>query len=214
MTIENMSKEELNEALLNDIAAEDSAYEGTNSEQEGELEENTQEEETETQDGGQEEEVEVSEPVEKLPKSKSIQKVLSERNELRKRIAELEAQVWTSREVDMEYINAIAKQAAVELRNEDNFFDEFPEAIELKQKLKEMTNVHNVDLNMAYNMYLMINNPDELRIQENKKNAKKFSSPSYSASKLKSTPSASDLSTGELESKIKELIGKWEFKIY
>ncbi len=108
----------------------------------------------------------------------------------------------------MEYINAIAKQAAVELRNEDNFFDEFPEAIELKQKLKEMTNVHNVDLNMAYNMYLMINNPDELRIQENKKNAKKFSSPSYSASKLKSTPSASDLSTGELESKIKELIGK------
>lgn len=94
MTIENMSKEELDAALLNDMnAAEDSADEGTNSEQEGELEENSQEEETESDDGGQEEEVEDSEPVEKLPKSKSIQKVLSERNELRKRIQELEAQV-------------------------------------------------------------------------------------------------------------------------
>ena len=94
MTIDNLSAEELNEALLNDINAEDnSSYEGTNSEQEGELEENTQEEEVESEDGGLEEEAEASEPVEKLPKSKSIQKVLSERNELRKRIQELEAQV-------------------------------------------------------------------------------------------------------------------------
>lgn len=108
----------------------------------------------------------------------------------------------------MEYINTIAEKAASELMYEKDFFNDFPDAIEHKQTLKEMAKDHNLDLDRAYKLYLMENNPEELRIQENKKNAKKFSSPSYSASKLKSTPSASDLSTGELESKIKELIGK------
>jgi len=108
----------------------------------------------------------------------------------------------------MEYINTIAEKAASELMYEKDFFKDFPDAIELKQELKEMSKEHNLDLDRAYKLYLMENNPDELRIQENKKNAKKFSSPSYSASKLKSTPAPVDLSTGELESKIKELIGK------
>lgn len=209
MTIENMSNEELKAALQEDIAAADAAYEGTYSEQEGELEENTQETESEVQDGGQEQEEEVSQPEEKvLPKTKSIQKVLSERNELRKRIAELEAQAGTSKEVDLEYINKVAERVAYDIIEEKDFFGNNPDAVELKDEIKTLAKEHNLDLDKAYKLYLLDNNPDELRVQANKQNAKKLSTPSYSASKLKATPKAAELSSAELAAQLNDLVKK------
>jgi hypothetical protein len=204
MTIENMSKEELDQALLADINAEDNSQEGTNSKTEEELE--TPQEEPKPTDDGQKEEAKPNDQA--LPKSKSVQKILSERNELRKRIKELEESVGTSRELDIEYVNAIAEKAASELMYEKEFFSEHPEAKEQKAKIKELAQEHNLDYDRAYKLLMLESDPDELRVQENKKNAKKLSTPSYSSDSLRAAPSAKDMSTKELESKIKELIGK------
>jgi hypothetical protein len=212
MEIEKMSKEELDQALLADITAEDNSAEGTNSETEEELE--TPQDQSKSNDDGQKEE-ERSDDQKELPKSNSVKKILSERNqarserdELQKRIKEIEGSVGTSRELDIEYVNAIATKAASELMYESEFFSSNPEAKEHKTKIKEMAQEHNLDYDRAYKLLMLESDPDELRVQENKKNAKKLSTPSYSSDSLRAAPSAKDMSTKELESKIKELIGK------
>lgn len=210
--IDNMSNEELTQALQEDISAADEVGEGTYSEQEGELEENTQEEESEEVDGDPQPKEESSEPPKK--ESKSIKKLLSERNEMRKRIQELESMAWTSKEVDIEYINKVAEKVASELIYEKDFFKENPDALEIKDDIKELARDHNLDLERAYKLYMLENNPEELRIQENKKSAKKLSSPSYSNSKLRAMPNPRELSSDELAWELKKMIQDGKFKIY
>lgn len=210
--LDSMSQEELTDALQADIAAADNAGEGTYSEQEGELDENTQEDEQEEENGDSNPESESSEPVKK--ESKGIKKLLSERNEMRKRIQELESMAWTSKEADIEYINTVAVKAAMDMIQEQKFFEANPDAVEIEEDIKEIAKEHNLDLARAYKLYMLDADPEELRVQEAKKSAKKLSSPTLSNSKLRATPKAAELSADELAWRLKDMIKAGSFKIY
>lgn len=174
MTIENLSDEELNEALKSELSQTD---EGINESEnvEDETEQESQDEETET--SKEETETEQEQP---KPKAKSnVPKLLQERNEMRRRIQELESQVWTDKDIDLEYINMKAQQIASETYYRNEFFKNTPWAYDVKDEIETLMQEHNLDIDRAYKLYLIEQDPEELKILNNKKNAKKFDVSAY-----------------------------------
>lgn len=199
--IDNMSPEELNQALLADINAEDNTAEldSTTNDDETSYEEETQEEsadeETET---NSEEEVEVKQDVKK---KSNIKKVLSEKNYWKQKAKELEARSSEYREEDLDYINTTAAKVAWDIIEERDFFKENPDAIEVKDILKS-EEYAGLELERAWKLYQLEHNPEELQIKTNKANAKKYNTTWYSSPKLKAEKPVNDLSLEELKARL------------
>ena len=198
MGIENMSDEELNAALLAEINPETQIAED-DSTTTSQYEETSQEEET--QEDSAEEEVEEQQPQDIKPKKSNVAKILSEKNYWKQKAKELESKVWDSRETDLEYINATAAKVASEMYAENKFFDENPEAYEVIDILK-WEDYSGLDLDRAWKLYQVENNPEWYQIKQNKANAKKYDTTSYSNPKLKVEKPVKDLSLEELKQRL------------
>ena len=183
--IDTMSTEELNNALLaeinpEEIAEDDStttSYEEETTDEVEETQEESADEETET------EEVEVRN-VRKDKKGSNIKKVLSEKNYWKQKAQELEAMKGNYDSESIDYINNTAAKVAFEMMEERDFFKENPEALEVKDVLKS-EEYAGLELDRAWKLYQLENNPEELRIKTNKANAKKYNTTWYSSPKLK-----------------------------
>lgn len=198
MTIDTLSDAELNEALKSELSQD----EGTNlSEQEVEVEAEEQDEETQTEDETAEDEQSVQTEQPKKNKS-NIAKILQERNELRKKVLELEEWVWNNKDTDLEYIKAVARQIASETNYQDKFYSQNEWAVEVKEEIEALMNEHNLDIDRAYKLYLLDNDPQELRIQQNKSNSKKQDISAYPKQKLRVDKPVAEMTTDELKQEL------------
>ena len=202
--IENMSDAELNAALLAEMQEDNTAEIDSTI---NDNEETSQDEETlETLTADKEDITEelVEPKKEEKPKNKSnVAKILSEKNKLAQRVKELESMVWDNRETDLEYINTTAAKVALEMIEERDFFKENPEAIELKDVLK-WPDYAWLDLERAWKLYQVENNPEALIIQQNKINSKKINTTAYVQPKLKTSKPVNELSLDELKFRLWE----------
>ena len=202
--IENMSDAELNAALLAEMQEDNTAeIDSTiNDDEETSQDEETLETLTADKEDITEELVEPKK--EEKPKNKSnVAKILSEKNKLAQRVKELESMVWDNRETDLEYINTTAAKVALEMIEERDFFKENPEAIELKDILK-WPDYAWLDLERAWKLYQVENNPEALIIQQNKINSKKINTTAYVQPKLKTSKPVNELSLDELKFRLWE----------
>ena len=202
--IENMSDAELNAALLAEMQEDNTAeIDSTiNDDEETSQDEETLETLTADKEDITEELVEPKK--EEKPKNKSnVAKILSEKNKLAQRVKELESMVWDNRETDLEYINTTAAKVALEMIEERDFFKENPEAIELKDVLK-WPDYAWLDLERAWKLYQVENNPEALIIQQNKINSKKINTTAYVQPKLKTSKPVNELSLDELKFRLWE----------
>ncbi|HNG96753.1 MAG TPA: hypothetical protein PLW93_00610 [Candidatus Absconditabacterales bacterium] len=97
------------------------------------------------------------------PKKKSgIAKVLSERNELRARVAELESKIKNNEHTTdefLEYTKTVSRQSATESQEVQNLLNTYPESAQYVQKLEGYAD-QTGDLESAYKAFLAVNNPE------------------------------------------------------
>ena len=98
-------------------------------------------------------------------KSSNVAKLLSERNQLKARIAELEGRYDKDSLTDIE---SIAEAKAEKLIEEKFFFKENPEALQASDDIRELAKNHNLDLPTAYTLYKALD-PQESAKKESKK---------------------------------------------
>lgn len=202
--IENMSDAELNAALLAEMQEDNTAEIDSTINDDEETSQYEEVLETLTADKEDITEELVEPKKEEKPKNKSnVAKILSEKNKLAQRVKELESMVWDNRETDLEYINTTAAKVALEMIEERDFFKENPEAIELKDILK-WPDYAWLDLERAWKLYQVENNPEALIIQQNKINSKKINTTAYVQPKLKTSKPVNELSLDELKFRLWE----------
>ena len=202
--IENMSDAELNAALLAEMQEDNTAEIDSTINDDEETSQDEEVLETLTADKEDITEELVEPKKEEKPKNKSnVAKILSEKNKLAQRVKELESMVWDNRETDLEYINTTAAKVALEMIEERDFFKENPEAIELKDILK-WPDYAWLDLERAWKLYQVENNPEALIIQQNKINSKKINTTAYVQPKLKTSKPVNELSLDELKFRLWE----------
>ena len=202
--IENMSDAELNAALLAEMQEDNTAEINSTINDDEETSQDEEVLETLTADKEDITEELVEPKKEEKPKNKSnVAKILSEKNKLAQRVKELESMVWDNRETDLEYINTTAAKVALEMIEERDFFKENPEAIELKDILK-WPDYAWLDLERAWKLYQVENNPEALIIQQNKINSKKINTTAYVQPKLKTSKPVNELSLDELKFRLWE----------
>ena len=98
----------------------------------------------------EEEEVEVTEKPQTQKKKSNIEKLLSERNQLKARLAELESKYDKSSLDDM---GTLAQEMAEKIIEEKLFFRDNPDAVEKADTIKQIAKEHNFDLQTAYKVY-------------------------------------------------------------
>jgi hypothetical protein len=98
-------------------------------------------------------------------KSSNIVKVLSERNQLKARVKELEEKYESTSVKDMKSIHEMKTQEMIE---EAFFFRENPDAELAKDEIKELAENHNLDLKTAFALYRTLD-PQESAKREAKK---------------------------------------------
>ena len=119
-------------------------------------------ESTNEPDNSEEEEEAPQKPTE-APKKKSwIAKVLSERNELRARVEELEAKMraWEhTTDEFLEYTKTVSKQSAHETQEVQNLLSTYPDSAKYLKQLDGYAD-QTGDLESAYKAFLAVNNPE------------------------------------------------------
>ncbi len=127
----------------------------------------TEEEETEAPESDEEpdnsEEEEEAPQKSVQPKKKSwIQKVLSERNQLRARVAELEAKIQNNEHTTdefLEYTKTVSKQTAYETNEVQSLLETYPESARYMNELEWYADKTG-SLESAYKAFLAVNNPE------------------------------------------------------
>jgi hypothetical protein len=97
------------------------------------------------------------------PKKKSwIAKVLSERNQLRDKVAELEAKIQAGEHTTdefLEYTKTVSKQSATESQEVQTLLNTYPESAQYIKQLDGYAD-QTGDLESAYKAFLAVNNPE------------------------------------------------------
>lgn len=204
---ENLSEQEQDNLLRQEILASESGTNDSNEEEETQETETTQEE---TSD-------EVQDTQEK-PKQNKVAKILSEKNEwkrqaqeLKRQLEEKEANLWNDREWDLDYFDTRMEKKMAEKFEEIDFFNDNPEAKEIREELNEFRNENpNLSLDRAYKLYLAETNPSALLDKQtrNKLDANKYNASWHSPTSLRQ-PKELDYSDAEFERLAKE--GKIKF---
>lgn len=209
MDINEMSHDELHNALVAEISGETETAdsEGTSEETEEETVETP-----ETEDSAEQEQEE-EQAEEKKPKS-NVPKVLAERNALRKsvqeltdRLKDLEARAGESRETDLEFIKVQSQVVAQEVIATEKFFAANQLAEDNREAIEELQKEYNLPLDKAFNLYLAEQKPEELAIMTRKE---KKTAPTVSSTKLRVEKKPSELSSSELKNVLAELYKKGE----
>ena len=167
--------------------SQDESLEETPEVEEEEIEDESGISDSDTVDSGENDEQvdEESQPQAKQKSKSNFAKVISERNAYRDRAKELEEKYeWTS----IKDVEAIMEQKYRSLYEEDKFYEQNPDAIDVKEEIESVKKLHpTLNAQEAYQFYLLSTNPEKLLSKQSraKINAKKFSSPSS-----RSAPSA------------------------
>lgn len=110
-----------------------------------------------------EEEEEAPQKTTEAPKKKSwIAKVLSERNELRARVAELESKIQKNEHTTdefLEYTKTVSRQSATESQEVQSLLNTYPDSAQYIKQLDGYAD-QTGDLESAYKAFLAVNNPE------------------------------------------------------
>lgn len=119
--------------------------------------------ESDSEPDNSEEEEEAPQKSTETPKKKSwIAKVLSERNQLRARVAELEAKIQNNEHTTdefLEYTKTVSKQTAYESQEVQTLLNTYPESARYIKELDWYAEQAG-DLEGAYKAFLAVNNPE------------------------------------------------------
>lgn len=198
------------EALLASMNAESSGISDDGDDQTPENTENGDEAETpatdllddidETETDSEDNEPEATEA--EQPKKKSnVAKLLAERNALRKEIAELKAKQGYDDD-SVEFVKKVSKDEAKAYVDEQIFFMNIPEALELQEEIKGISDTMNVSLDDAYKFFLAKTDPVKLLSEQDRN---KISAGKYHSAGKNTAPQAKkdhDYSEDEFESMV------------
>ena len=166
-----MTKED--ELILQALSPNSGIIEEETEETEDDTEVDTVDEEETSEDSEpaetEEEEEEEAEKPKTQKKKSNVEKLLSERNQLKARLAEIESKYDKSSLDDM---GELVEQRAEKLIEEKLFFRDNPDAQENAETIKRLAKDHNFDLQTAYKVYSALE-ADQQTIA--KKEAKNYS---------------------------------------
>jgi len=223
ITIHTMSEQDnsqLEAAIRKEFGAK--GKEGTNSEKE-EASENAepvdaQAQESESEQNGDTQEAKETEKTEEKRRS-GVPKILRERNELRRKVQELESKLNESPEANSaeegeEKIDLDAKikeilRAEREQQETQQFFESNTEAKAKKKAIEALMDDHGLTVTDAWSLYLAKNDPKSLV----KNSTKAYSSPSVPNFGNRKDKSVASMSTDDLESELRNLHKKGELSI-
>ena len=125
--------------------------------------EDTEATESTNEPDNSEEEEEAPQKSVETPKKKSwIAKVLSERNELRARVAELESKIQKNEHTTdefLEYTKTVSRQSATESQEVQSLLNTYPDSAQYIKQLDWLAD-QTGDLESAYKAFLAVNNPE------------------------------------------------------
>lgn len=150
------------------------------------------------------------------PKKKSwIAKVLSERNELRARVAELEGKIKNNEHTTdefLEYTKTVSRQSATESNEVQSLLNTYPESAQYVKQLDWLA-YQTGDLESAYKAFLAVNNP-ELYVKtfvskqsQAKMNSGKFTPAGIAVPKNNSKPVTNSIDNDDAADIMKAMLG-------